>query len=182
MTKELINEVNNIKQQIELLKKEMKDQSLITRQMLWFGDYSFYSEHLVFDKTTLTISCPKNVKVSYCNIILYIPIKKFTVRVLNGNVCIGFVTVKEPIDLNRAVKPSLLHVLYYDGVYMGDDRSLQRSSFGLQDGVITVSYNEKTKFITFQCNDVEEKGFKGVEENNLYPLLSFKPDTVVQVL
>ena len=96
MTKEIHTEITEIKEELDHLKDIVDYQGQITRQILWFGDYSFFSEHLVFDKTTLTIKCPKEVKGSYCSLFLYIPIHQFKLLILNGNVCIRTAKIRAP--------------------------------------------------------------------------------------
>lgn len=183
MAKEIQTEVTELKEQLEHLKETIEYQGQITRQILWFGDYSFYSENLVFDKTTLTIKCPKEVKGSYCSAFLYIPVHQFKLRILNGNVCMGFVTLKKPIDLNKGIPGDCAHMLYYDRTYFAEGRVIDKTQLSIQSGgVVTITYDPKTHIIIFECEGKQEKAFKNIDGADLYPILSFKPGSLVQVL
>ena len=183
MAKEIQQEITELKEEVEHLKDIISYQGQITRQILWFGDYSFFSENLQFDKTTLTIKCPKEVKGSYCSLFLYIPIHQFKLRILNGNVCMGYVTLKRPIDLNKPIPGDCAHMLFYDRTYFAEGRNIDKTQLPIQSGgVVTITYESKTHYIIFECEGKQEIAFKNIDSAELYPIIAFKPGSLIQVL
>ncbi|KAL7719927.1 B30.2/SPRY domain-containing protein [Entamoeba marina] len=176
-------------QEVELLKKEIKElknqlmhQSMINRQILWFGDYSFYSDKLIYDKTSLTIGTPSDVSASYYSVILYVHIRQFSIRVLKGDACFGFISMTGPINLDGRLPQNQAHMLYYDGVYYASGKCKERSSFGMKDGVLSARYDEVNGTIYFGCNGKEDEAFRQIDESNLCAIISLRKDSTVQVL
>ncbi|ELP87263.1 hypothetical protein EIN_095000 [Entamoeba invadens IP1] len=173
---------------IESLKTRINDQERVLRQMLWFGDYSFASEQLHFDRDGLKIECRETApNKPYALLFLYIPINSFSIRVIQGKASIGFITLNQPIplDCNISVISDQTKVLMYDRTYIGplDLTKKQRSNFVFNDGVVTTTFNPATNTISFEQGKVKDDDvFVNVYEEDLYPLIAFKDDTVIQVL
>ena len=177
------SEIERLKQENHQIRGQIASYEAVLRQVLWFGDYSFYSDNLVFDRTSLTIQCPATVTSPYCSVFLYIPITSISIRVLKGQACFGFITLDQPIDLNRNLPYNQTHMLWYDSVYVADGRLISECSFNIAAGCVTARYRPADHVISFQLDDNEpEDAFGNISENKLFPIITMKKDTIVKIL
>ena len=95
----------------------------------------------------------------------------------------GYVTLKKAIDLNKGIPGDCAHMLYYDRTYFAEGRNIDKTQLPIQSGgVVTITYENKTRSIKFECEGKSETAFKNIDGAELYPILSFKPGSEVQVL
>ncbi|ELP83531.1 hypothetical protein EIN_378360 [Entamoeba invadens IP1] len=175
-------------QQLDQLESHINVNERLLHQMLWFGDYSYYSHRLIYHKDTLKIETPTFAEneQGYACAILSVPLQSFSVRIIQGKVNIGFVTYTKdfPLDNNLTQQADAIRVVFADGTFVGPEYEINRpkADFDLTSGVRTVSLNSEDYTISVSDQTTSIVGFKNVNTIGLFPIIALKSGTVIQVL
>ena len=175
-------QIEEIKKSNATLNKEIDLYFQYTRQALWFGNYCYHSKELEFDIKTRTIYTSDTAIEGYYSIMLYIPVYNFRIRVLDGNICFGFVTPIPAISLEKSLPPKQSYVMWYDGKYYNGN--ISHSTFNYHDDITYSCYDAKTRTVHFGLvgRPGDDEAFSNVDNINLYPVISLRKGTKIQLL
>ena len=74
------------------------------------------------------------------------------------------------------------HVMWYDNKYYGGD--MRNPTFKYDQGVVYAKYDSDTREVKFGLLDrnTEDVAFSNIDQIGLYPVISLRKDTEIQIL